>query len=718
MAKESREKTRGIRACLNQDWFLGALLVLAIILIYSPVWWAGYIWDDDVLLTANPCIVGPLDLTEIWTTSAADICPMTLTTFWVEHALWGLAPLPYHLVNVLIHGASAVLLWRVLLCLRVPGAWLGSALWALHPVQVQSVAWISEMKNTESGLFFLLSIVFFMRWLPTRKSDEQTRHGWNYAWTLFFAAMAMASKSSTVFLPGALCLCAWRIEGQWRWRNLVEVTPVIFMSAAACVLSVWTQGLQLGQTAAIDSQWTRTWPERLVTAGDAVWFYLGKLLWPESLIMIYPRWEIDAGQWWSYLPLLAVIVVLLLLWRYRESWSRPWFFVFVYFLGALLPVLGLADNFIFRYSLVFDHFQYLASMGPLMLAGAGLVRLGNFYGLGKTWLSVLAGVALLVFGMLSWQRVWVYENSMTLWTDTLAKNPGCWMASTNLGAALEQNGRVDEAILQHQRALEINPDFAEAHYNLGVALFKNGQKDAAITQFQNAVKIQPNFAGAHNDLGAALEQKGQINEAYAQYQEALKDDPYLDQTYYNLGNILFQKGQVDEAIEHYRKALEINPANAQAHYFLGNSLLQRGLTDEAILHYQKAVKIDPNFVEAHTNLGRVLYQKGRLDEAIIQCREALAINPDFAEAHYNLGTALFRNGQDDEAIGHYRKALEINPNLAGAHTNLGIALAKKGLVKEAIAQFKAVVRLNPGDSDAQKNLARAQAMTTQTSGSK
>jgi len=196
------------------DWFWGLILILSVILTYTPVWHAGFIWDDAQHLTTNPCIVGPLGLKEIWTTSAADICPFTFTTFWVEHALWGLAPLPYHLVNVLLHAACAVLLWRVLRSLRVQGAWLGAAIWTLHPVEVESVAWITEMKNTESGLFFLLSILFFVRWLRARGVERRTGDGWNYRLTLFFAALAMASKSSTVILPVVLSLCVWWMEGR------------------------------------------------------------------------------------------------------------------------------------------------------------------------------------------------------------------------------------------------------------------------------------------------------------------------------------------------------------------------------------------------------------------------------------------------------------------------------------------------------------------------
>ena len=231
----------------TRDWVWGLILVLAVIVAYSPVWWAGYIWDDDIYITSNPDMNGWVGLENIWTTKAADISPLTFTTFWVEHAIWGLVPLPYHLVNVLLHGACAVLLWRVLRSLRVPGAWFGAALWALHPVEVESVAWITETKNTQSGLFFLLSILFFLRWLRARDLDGRTNWDWNYGLTLLFAALAMASKSSTVILPVVLCLCAWWIEGRWQWRNLARTAPIFVLSIAGSALALWTQGLALAE---------------------------------------------------------------------------------------------------------------------------------------------------------------------------------------------------------------------------------------------------------------------------------------------------------------------------------------------------------------------------------------------------------------------------------------------------------------------------------------
>jgi len=544
----------------RRDWFWGSILILIVILAYTPIWHAGFIWDDDVVLTGNPRIVGPLGLKEIWTTSAADICPLVLTTFWVEHALWELAPLPYHLVNVVMHGACAVLLWRVLRSLRVQGAWLGAALWALHPVGVESVAWITEMKNTESALFFLLSILFFVKWLRAKELNERNRGGWDYALSLLFAALAMASKSSTVILPVVLCLCAWWIEGGWHWRNVVKVVPMFLLSVAASALSIWTQGLQLAT--ATDPRWVRTWPQRLAAAGDAVWFYLGKLLWPDPLITIYPRWQIDAGQCVSYLPLLAVILLFCILWLKRRSGvagSRACFFALAYFLTALLPVLGLIDAFIFRFSLVFDHFQYLASIGPLALAGSGLARASEFLLPKRPRLqaAVCAGL-LLILGMESWQRTGVFKSEEILWSDTLAKYPDCWVGCDNLGNALLQNGKLGEAIAQLQRALQIYPDYAVGHYNLGVALFREGKFDDALAQFQKAVEINPNYAEAHTNLGLALVQKGQRGAAIEQYQMALKINPIFALAHANLGVAFFQNGQLDDAIAQFQEALRLN----------------------------------------------------------------------------------------------------------------------------------------------------------------
>jgi tetratricopeptide (TPR) repeat protein len=590
-----------LSAWLKREWLWGLLLVLTVILTYTPVWQAGFVWDDDANLTANPCIVGPFGLKEIWTTSAGQFFPLVLTTFWMEHALWGLAPLPYHLVNVLLHGACAILLWRVLQKLKIPGAWLGAALWALHPVQVESVAWVTEVKNTQSGLFYLLTILFFVKYLKATGAGDPRSAGWTYGMTLVFAALAMASKSSTVVLPAVLGLCAWWVEGRWSWRHLTRLAPIFLLSVVAATLSMWSYRSGIADIS--DPQWARTWPERMATAGDVIWFYLGKLLWPHPLMTIYPRWQIDAGSWFSYLPLLAASIILFILWFERASWSRPWFFAFAYFLLVLSPFLTLIDQSFWCYSFVEDHLQYLADMGPLALAGAGLARLADFVLPKNTQLqSILCAALLFILGMGSWQRAWVYESQETLWTYTLAQNPNCWAGYNSLGLVLFQRGQLDEAIIQFQKALEIDPDYAEAYGNLGSALVQKRQLDEAIIQFQKALKINFNNAEVHNDLGSALAQKGRVDEGMLQFQKALAINPDLALAHNNLGNALFQKGRVDEAMVQYQKTLEINPNLALVHNNFGNALFRKGQLNEAIDQFQEALRLNPNYTAAQNNL--------------------------------------------------------------------------------------------------------------------
>lgn len=546
----------------RDDWFWALLLILAIFAVYSPVWSAGFIWDDDDHVTRNPTIIGPLGLKEIWTTSAARYYPLVLTTFWFEHALWGLNPLGYHLVNVATHALSAVVLWRVLRRLAAPGAWLGAAIWALHPVSVETVAWISELKNTQSALFYLLSILFFIKTLaPPGKGPANPGH-WPYALSLLFAAMAMTSKSSTVVLPIVLCLCAWWVEGRFKWCTVSKTLPVFLMSLGAAALAMGSVELY----GDVHNQlWSLSWPQRLITAGHVFWFYLGKLAWPSPLIFVYPRWHIDASQPLAYLPLLAAVALLATLWQARASWGRPWFFTLAYFVAALLPVLGLVNHYFLRYSFVADHLQYLASMGPLALAGAGLSRAASLISPEKKGLQAIAAAALLlVLGSLSWSQAWVYANQKMLWTQTLDENPDAWLAHNNLGLLLLQEGHTDEAIDHFQKTLQINPHFDRAHYNLGNALMQQGKVDQALAEYQQSIAAEPDFPSAHFDAGLCLSLKGRTDEAITEFQKTLALDPNHGKAHYNLGMALLQKGQVDDAILQFQECLRLQPNEPHA----------------------------------------------------------------------------------------------------------------------------------------------------------
>ncbi|NBQ59484.1 MAG: O-GlcNAc transferase, partial [Opitutaceae bacterium] len=348
----------------DRSMLWGFALVAAVILAYLGVLPGEFLWDDDLHVTANPTIVGPLGLREIWTTAAANYFPLVLTNFWVQHALWGVQPLGYHLVTLACHALSAVLLWRVLRQLHVRGAWLGAALWALHPVQVESVAWICELKNTQSAVFFLLAIGCYLRWLnsnettaPSSTANNTARggaearqtnaHVYAYALALLCALLAILSKPSTVTLPVVLALSLWWVQRRLSWRDLLPLIPFFALSLGAAGWTIWEQRVHSGAEGAA---WAQTWPERCAIAGHVVWFYLGKLTWPADLIFIYPRWQIDGADLRVYGPLAAMLLMLGFIWWRRDSALRPVFAAAIFFGALLFPVLGFFNIYFFRYS--------------------------------------------------------------------------------------------------------------------------------------------------------------------------------------------------------------------------------------------------------------------------------------------------------------------------------------------------------------------------------
>ena len=654
-----------IRSFARREWLWAFLLIALVFISYARVFNADFIWDDESHLTRNPCIVGPLGLKEVWTSTRAVYYPLVLTTFWVVHKFVGLSPWPYHLLNVLLHAGSAVLLWQVLRQLNVRGAWLGAALWALHPVMVQSVAWVTELKNTQSGFFYLLSIFCFLNWEEKLRMTRISRikgaeevlvkypRNPRYLWfglSLLFFLPAILSKPSVVMLPVVLGLCVWWRKGRVYRRDIAALAPFLLISALA---SAWTILEQKFHAGAIGAEWAQTWPERLIIAGRAIWFYLVKLAWPYPLIFIYPRWKINSSQLTAYLPLVAALAGLLALWLIRAKWSRAVFFALAYYVVSLFPVLGFFSVYFFRYSFVSDHFQYLASMGPLALAGAGIVtgcnrlpaprRLSALSSTSRhgavvtTPLVGICGVLLLSLVFLTLRQTALYHDLVTLYTRTLARNPGCWMA----------------------------------HYNLGIALNDQGNPDGAIAHYRKAIDLRSSYAEAH----------------------------------YNLGRLLVQKGLLDEAIAHYEKALEMNPADAEAHNNLGATLFANGHVDEAIAHYRKALAIKPDYADVSCNLASALLSKGDLDGVISYYSACLAVSPDQAEAQYNLASALFRTGRMDEAIAHYQKVLELRPENVDARANLGSLFLAKGRIRDAIAQYRRALRIAPDNVAAQSNLA-------------
>lgn len=615
----------------RRHWLWALFLVAATVLVYHRMWQAGFIWDDAEHLTQNPCIIGPLGFKDIWTSSRAFYYPLVLTTFWILHKFVELNPLPYHLLNVFLHAGSAVLLWRVLRQLGVRAAWFGAALWALHPVMVQSVAWITELKNTQSCFFYLLSISFFLK---ADDSQKDTQRRWRFGLSLVFFAMAITSKSATVMLPIVLMLCLWWRNGRLRWRDLAVLAPFFLISVAAGGWTIWEQKFHSG---AVGVEWSQTSPERLAIAGTDIWFYLSKIAWPSRQSFIYPHWRIDASKLATFLPLVSALGGLLLLWWKRNGPLRPVFFAAAYFVVSLFPVLGLFNVYFFRYSFVSDHFQYLANMGPLALAASGIVAfLRSFEKVTPPVRLGVCGALLIILGALTWRQTETYHDAETLWRTTIARNPDCFLAHLNLGVVLKEQGRRQDAKAEYIEALRLNPDYPEALNTLGVWEVENGQIDEGIANFRAALNSYPSYAFASFNLGNVMLAKGKFEEAIASYEDALRVDPDYVDAHNNLAIVLSQSGRLDDAVRHYREALRLKPSDVGARNNLGVVLTQQGQLDKAVHQFQEALRLNPAFVQAYINFARALLRLGRREAAIENLKEALRLKPESAEAKQQL----------------------------------------------------------------------------------
>jgi protein O-mannosyl-transferase len=630
---------------LLRKWLFGLFIVAATLIAYQPVWHAGFIWDDDKYVTDNPALHSWAGLQQIWLHPGATVqyYPLTFTSFWLEYHLWGLNPLGYHLLNVLLHSFNAILFWKILQRLKVPGAWLAAAIFALHPVCVESVAWVTERKNTLSGLFYLSSLLMALEfWLPdicTGEGNGEPLTKRKYFWLAFvFYVCALWSKTAAAPLPVVILILVWWKRSRVIWRDVFAVLPSLVVGLAMSIVTIYVEK-QLGSG---DKEWNLSLAERCVVAGRDLWFYLGKLLWPHPLVFVYPRWNVQTSDLLDWIPFVAGLALLCILWLNLNRWGRSLPTALSYFLVLLFPILGFLSIFYFRYSFVADHFQYLASLSPIALAAAAITRAFGFLGKRNLFLKPLfCGVLLLTLGVLTWRQCGIYADAETLWETTLVRNPDSYLAENNLGLVLFQSGRVTEAIMHYQRALQIDPNIMEAHNNLGNALFQNGNVDEAIAQYQQALQINPDYTAAH----------------------------------YNFGSVLFQLGRVDEAITHFQKALQISPDYTDAHNSLGLAFFQKGQMDEALDQFKAVLKLDPNYSDANFNLGNVYFQKNQLDEAVVHYQKALEINPNDAEIHNNLGIALQHEGRVSEAVQHWRKALEIQPNNVFAQNNLAWVLA-------------------------------------------
>jgi tetratricopeptide (TPR) repeat protein len=603
---------------------LGASLIGLTVVAYLPAIHGGFIWDDDAHIT-KPELRSLHGLIQIWTEPGAtqQYYPLLHSVFWIEHKFWDNSVVPYHLINILLHAICAFILFRILQRLKVPGAWLAAALFALHPVQVESVAWISELKNTLSGAFFLSSALLYLIF-------DQSRNRMVYAASLALFLSGLMCKTVIAPLPAVLLVVLWWKRGRLSWpRDVLPLLPFFGLGMTAGLFTAWVEHHFVG---AQGSDFNFSILERCLIAGRDFWFYLFKLLWPEKLTFIYPRWHISQAVWWQYLFPAATLLLLAILWQVRTRWRGP-LVAFLFFLGLLFPALGFVNVFPFIYSFVADHFQYLACIGPLTLVGAGITTGLDSFGREKIFLKASLGLLLLLtLGALTWRQSQQYADIETLWRATISRNPACWLPYNNLGNIRLADGKLTEASALFEKALATKSDCSDAHNNLGTVFLLRGEIDEAIVQFKKAIE--------EKKPGNAL-------------------------THMNLGNALGRKGQLDEAIAHYRRALELRPDFPNAHNDLANVLRRKGLVHEAILHYEQGLNSDPGSIMIQSNLAWVLATS--FDSSVRNGPKAVQLaeqanrltGGDDPTILHALAAAYAEDGQFPNAVQTAQRALEL-----------------------------------------------------------
>jgi tetratricopeptide (TPR) repeat protein len=533
------------------------LILIATFVAYGPALQGGFVWDDDAYVTANPLLTQPDGLWRIWFSrhTQSQYFPLVYTTLRFEYALFGQDPLGYHVVNVLLHGLNALLAWAVLARLAVPGAWLAAAVFALHPVQVETAAWITELKNTQSTFFSLLALLAWLRF----SDDARERPRRYYALSLGLYALALLSKTTACTLPAALVLVLWlrgRALGPRRW---LEIAPFVALGLVMGLVSIWWER-HLGNYEEIFGL-SLPWPERVLVATRALWFYLGKLVWPAALSFSYPRWELDPAEPAQWLWAVACVALAATLWFGRRRLGRGPLAAAAFFVATLSPMLGFVPLFTFYYAFVADHYQYAACLGPIALFAAATSRLAP----GRPALRAgAAGVLLVVLAALTWRQAGAYRSHETLWQDALAKNPGSWLAHNNLGVLLAARGEREEAEAHYRDSVTLQPDNAEARFNLANLLAATGRAEEALAHYEAALRVRPGRAHYHQHYGRALLSLGRIDAAVAAYREAVRRDPGSIPARMALALALERQGVHAEAALEYREVLRRDPTAAQA----------------------------------------------------------------------------------------------------------------------------------------------------------
>lgn len=664
-------------------------------LCYFSALQGDFLWDDDHYVTQNDTLKTPQGLRRIWGDPRAtpQYYPLVFTTFWIEYRLWGLNPLGFHLTNVFLHAANAVLLWCLLRALSVPGAWLAAAAFALHPVHVESVAWITERKNVLSGFFFLASFLAYWRFhvrsvaSPGKESRLFLFRG-PYLLALGLFLLALLSKTVAVSLPAViLIVLLWRYA-PLRGKALLPLTPFFVLGLPFAWLTIWLEKHHVG---AIGMDWSLTFGERVLVAGRALWFYLGKLLVPLDLMFNYPRWQVDPRELRQFLYPLGFLALVVAAAALRRRITGGPAAALASYCVAIMPALGLFDIYPMRYSFVADHFQYLASLSIIALLAA-IARRVTVVGcsrlvptarapeacVARTWI-VVSALVLAGLGFLTWKQAQTYRGPEVLWRATLARNPESWLSHINLGSLLERRGQLEEARGHFLAALRVRPGHANALFNLGVISERQGRSNDARDYFERAVQADQLSAPAAFRLGSVVDRQGDVAGARRWYEGALKLDASLAPFLVNRAVELQRAGRRADALTVLDGILRVVPAHARARYNRAVVLQETGDESGAREDYEQALRLEPEHALAHNNLALLLIKRGEYDRARIHLQSALRLDPKFAGARLNLGYLSEKTGDLEGAARSYDMALALDPTLDAAKS--GLARARQLLLQ-------------------------------------
>ena len=601
---------------------LAAAILAIALLAYIPAMRGGFLWDDYPFLKDNWLIQAPDGLQRFWfATQAEDYFPLTSSMLWVEWRIWGDHAAGYHVMNVLLHALAAVLVWRVLRRLAVPGAWLAGVLFAVHPVAAASAAWITERKNTLPMALYLLSLLTYLRY-----DEGGGRRA--YCLSILWFLLALLAKTSVVMLPVVLLMCAWWRRGKIARKNVLRSLPFFALALALGLATVWFQ-----QHNVIGRQIVRPegWPSRVAAAGWIVGFYLFKALVPLGLCAAYPRWDVGASLV-AFLPLALIAGGFAVLWTRCRSWGRAPLFAMGYFVVTLLPVVGILNMSFMKFSFVADHLQYAALVGVIAFASAALARAAAAAGWRGRAGTLAAAGCVVVLAVLTWDRARLYADGELLWRDNIAKQEESWLSWNNLGDVLFRAGKRDEALDCFKRSLALNPKYAVAWHNLGRADALSGRPDEAVLDYSKAIDLLPDFASAYNGRGFVRFRAGKYELALKDYEKAIELAPYFADAYNNRGNLRVRQGRIADAIRDFDEAARLKPDFAAAFADRATAYVQ-------LEQFQQALRDVPAGDRAGAGQRRVLQQPGghlrRRERA--RARAARLRPGDFPEAGVRQG---------------------------------------------------------------------------------